>query len=249
MDKITQTIIAIEQESTWPEIVSTYLDENLSTLEKWASKTANSDYNDNLIAAYDNIVYGLKVKLDKCALLGYHCTKLVDWEIDEIKANGMSLPNPESLTKRIRKLTASGLIESGIAEQLLVSNAANTPSRKNRIWFCFFEPKIEESGVERFFRYWGGEALYIMHEETPVMAKILEKIGTPCIIEALVPLAAFDGRSFELNIVRRYMINRNLERGSIMNYEGCIKINLPAQNIVEVIKFSDARFHQLAKQI
>src|ERR1700676_2031123 len=44
-------------------------------------------------------------------------------------------------------------------------------------------------GVGRFFRYWGGEALYNSHQDHAVRGPLLESIGTPCVIQADIPIS------------------------------------------------------------
>jgi hypothetical protein len=53
-----------------------------------------------------------------------------------------------------------------ILERQKSENQSDEKYRKNMIWFCFFLPKIAgEHGIMRFFRSWGGEALYNSHEK------------------------------------------------------------------------------------
>jgi len=40
----------------------------------------------------------------------FHCTRLTDEEIDQIKAQGMQLPNLQKLTDRVHRLKETGLI-------------------------------------------------------------------------------------------------------------------------------------------
>jgi len=122
--------------------------------------------------------------LQLTTLRGWHCTRLTEYEVAHITANGMQPPNLPALIKRIEKALEFGMLEDEIAKRLIQQNQADECSRKDRIWFCFFEPKIaEQCGIERFFRCWGGEALYNSHERDPQTGTALRSIGRPCLIE------------------------------------------------------------------
>src|SRR5713226_6661167 len=61
----------------------------------------------------------------------------------------------------------------------------------------------------RFFRHWGGEALYSSYESDPITSSAIRVIGTPCIVEADIPIASLGkhgGLAFK--IVRRFLKSR-----------------------------------------
>lgn len=78
------------------------------------------------------------------------------------------------------------------------------------VWLCFFHPRLAgESGIERFFRHWGGEVLYNSHERDSITLPAIRIIGTPCVVEANIPIASLGkhaGLSFK--IVRRFLKSR-----------------------------------------
>ena len=118
--------------------------------------------------------------LQSTTLRGWHCTRLTEQEVEHIKSHGMQPPNLQVLSERIRRAQADGIIEDKIAERLIAENQAGDNNRKGMIWFCFFEPRIAgQSGIERFFRCWGGEALYNSHERDPSTGQALRMIGRP----------------------------------------------------------------------
>ena len=106
--------------------------------------------------------------IQSTTLRGWHCTRLTEHEVKYIKSHGMQPPNLHVLTEQIRQVQADGTIDREIAERLIAKNQADEDCRKGMIWFCFFDPASEDqSGIECFFRYWGGEALYNFHEHDP----------------------------------------------------------------------------------
>ena len=50
----------------------------------------------------------------------------------------------------------------------------------------------QAEGVFLLLEYWGGEALYGLHEDDPHVAAALRSVGVPCLVEA-PPAGAIDG--------------------------------------------------------
>lgn len=154
-------------------------------------------------------------------LRGWHCTRLTDDEVEHIRAHGMQPPNPQILAERIRRVQTAGMIDGAIAERLIAENQAGERYRQGMIWFCFFEPRSAgQSGIERFFRSWGGEALYNSHERDPKTGAALRSIGSPCLIEADVPVSSFGCHScLGQKIIRRYLLTYGVDTGESWEHE------------------------------
>jgi hypothetical protein len=88
----------IEDEKTWPVEVVAFLEEKQDIFRNW--KTRNRLANPK---EYDEAIYTLRHILRGAdyTLRGYHCTRLTDEEIQNILANGMSLPSGSMLQERI----------------------------------------------------------------------------------------------------------------------------------------------------
>lgn len=241
-----QNLILLDKEETWTSQVVDYLNNHYNTFLSWELEEDSkvSSY------VYDNLIDGLKnILRTNYVLHGYHCTRLTEDEIHFILANGMQLPDQNMLYKRIDLIEKAGLINSYISERLKSNNQADNPNRAGMLWFCFFPPyHAEQAGIERFFRSWGGESLYGCHENDPVSGHVLNMIGTPCIIEAYIPVKSLNTHSFlESKIIRRFLINRGLKTGESIEHEGCVLEAIPSQNIKKVIKFPECEFFDLTK--
>lgn len=64
-------------------------------------------------------------------------------------------------------------------------NSNQTLYREKMLWFCLM-PELVADGCENFFRYFGGEAIYMAITEASVKKK-LENIGRPVVVEILIP--------------------------------------------------------------
>lgn len=196
---------------------------------------------------FDKAIYGLIDALQPYEIVGWHCTRLTDAEADDILRDGMQLPDVAMLARRIDAVVKANKLAPDIARLLKSKNQADEEYRAEMVWFCFFPPrKAGEEGIERFFRHWGGEALYNSHEDDPVTAPALSCIGTPCIVEANVPIASLakhEGLAF--NIIRRFLTSRGYCTSESTDYDGRIVHPLPTANIRRVIRFPDPDFFVL----
>ena len=151
------------------------------------------------------------------------------------------------LARRIDTLAEASLVARDVARRLKSENQADENNRAGMVWFCFFPPQVAgESGIERFFRHWGGEALYNSHEGDPITSPALSCIGIPCLVEADVPIALL-GRhgGLAFKIVRRFLISRGYRTAEPTDHEDHIDHPLPAENVRRVIRFPDPDFYSL----
>jgi hypothetical protein len=159
----------------------------------------------------------------------------------------MHLPDSDKLQERVERLIAQNVLKEMDAKELLKDNEAAEPSRKDRLWFTFFPPKLaSEHGIGRFFRSWGGEALYNSHESNAVTGQVLQGIGTPCIIEALLPIDGFQDYSLPIRFTKEYMRYAKITNDRLDEYEGDLKVPLNPENIAAIHLFPGARFSELS---
>ncbi len=198
---------------------------------------------------YDRFLEGLRDVLNSHTLHGYHCARLTRPEVRQILTNGMQLPNGEMLHRRIRALEEANIIRPPIAERLKGENCADDSNRSGMIGFCFSPPHIAgQRGIERLFRSWGGEALYVAHERDLETGPILRRLGTPCIIEADVPISSLEvNGGLDDKVARRYLVNRGYEASGVIDHSDRAKQPIPAQNIRQVIRFPSEEFIRLTK--
>jgi hypothetical protein len=164
-----------------------------------------------------------------------------------ILSQGMTPQNGMLLTKRIDALVQSGLISRAMRDRLCGHNQANDDNRAGKIWFCFYAPRIAgRSGIERFFRSWGGEALYNWHERDVETGPVLTSIGEPVLVEAEVPIASFGHiLGFAMKIARRYIVSRGYRSREPVDHEDYAKTPLPNGCIRRIVRLTDSDFAAL----
>lgn len=240
----SNSIIDLNNYKTWPGILTDYLEERTAFFEKFCGGSISYRDSGQLARVYDQIVVDVKSILRPYKILGYHCCRLTELEIDAIKTEGMFLPNPTTLLKRVEKLVETGVIGKDVAHKLIKENDAADQYRRDILWFCFFQPYIaSESGIGSFFRFWGGEALFRSHEDNIITGPILKQIGTPAIVEASLPLKDID--LVETKFVKKFMIFKKLQ--SHEDHEGYIVAPLQHENIINIITHPSVRFYELTK--
>ncbi|MBZ5666796.1 MAG: hypothetical protein LAO30_19600 [Acidobacteriia bacterium] len=245
----------LNDETTWPTAVVEYLGQHYDLLLAWEMLPEQGAQARDIVQAlrmaaeYDQALTGLRPILNSATLHGYHCTRLTDAEIAHVTAEGMQLPNRAMLCRRINVLERNGLIEPALAEQLKQKNQADELNRASMIWFCFYPPHLAgEYGIESLLRLWGGEALYNSHDRDALIGPILRRIGTPCLIEADVPIASFPPHTFlEKHLYRQFLISRGLKTSEPVHHENRATQPIPAQNIRRIIRYPEPDFIALTR--
>lgn len=136
------------------------------------------------------------------------------------------------------------MVTPEVGQQLKRTNQADDYNRANMLWFCFFEPALAgQHGIERFFKSWGGEALYNSHENDPVSGKALRSIGIPCVVKAIIPIASMNDSYFpDAVMARKCLLDQGHELDNDLLHEGFSMANIPASNIIEIIEHPSAEF-------
>lgn len=233
------TLIDLEVSDSWPKEVRDYLNRNYQIFFNWESGSGVV-----LPQQFDAAIGGLRSTLESYLLRGWHCTRLTDREIATILAEGMSLPNREMLDNRIDVLVQDQILPTNVAQLLKDKNQSHEKNRAGMIWFCFFAPSVAgEGGISDFFRYWGGEALYNSHDRDPIIGPAIASIGTPCLVDADIPISILARNSFlDLKIIRRFLVSRGWKTAEHLDHEDRIKGPLAAEFIRRVIKFPEPDF-------
>ena len=178
------------------------------------------------------------------AVVGFHCARLVQTEVDDIRANGLRPPSPCFALQRVDRLVQQGSISQAGAQAIRERNEASADNREGRI--CFFHclsTLRDESGLYRLFRWWGGEALYCHHEADSPARDDLRRSGMPCIV-----LAAFQSSDIcTFGSFEEHMTNVWLDRdGPDARPHDCeTHVQGRGVRVLDVIVRADPRFEEL----
>lgn len=231
--------LILKYPSKWPSALLNFLKQNQSIFHKW-----ENDRNNINVIEFDIKYQELRRILDLYYLVGWHCTRLTDYEIINIKTYGMVTPSLDFLSKRIENLIDLGEITEKLGEIFKNSNRYQEKNNMHNIWFQFDEPNtLDEDANYRLLRRWGGEALYSEHENDKERKGILEKIGHPCVIFARIPVKFLskDGSITE-KVYKIFLNYANKRRTKQCKLEDSLIQNLPAQYIIHIYKYPDKDF-------
>ena len=248
-------LIDFDDRSSWPSSLTDLLDKNKNTIDNYFQEERKKnkrliDEAANLMlrmyppsnqyqAKYKAVLSQIKQTLQGVQIIGYHCTRLTQEEIDYIKTCGL---NPLTSQLVEYKLALSDgftdedkhLLRS--KNQINSSHAIFSGYRSNRIWFIFSKRTLKkQSAIERFLLYWGGEAMYLEFENEPSVIKDkLSKVGLPVIIKAKINLQ--DVKS--CNEIEKIFLNHSA-------FEGYLESKIPAENILDYITKDSPEFKNL----
>jgi hypothetical protein len=207
-------------------------------------------YRDEYVALVDQ----LDALLVRHRLVVYHCTRLTVREAASILQAGLRILSDELVHERISQCCTDGHIAPSIREYLENSESvrANLANRNGRrtgmIWFCPNQSTLQKAGqVVRFFRSWGGEAVYVGHEADQHVAHVLANVGVPAIVKCAIPFPC--DNSYQPKYTERFLsqlIANEIEFPEPpSSFDLCIKRDVPATQVLGVIKFSDQEFEHL----
>jgi hypothetical protein len=187
--------------------------------------------------------------LEGVDLAGFHCTRLHELEIADILSEGLQPLSAAFLERRIQRLTALGTFRHAIGERLCAEHEAPDSGRAGMVWFVFSRSLLrDETSMSRFFRSWGGEALYWRHEEDPETGPVLRRVGVPCIVEAalaahtlgtIMPVAE--------RVVTVYLRRRRVRTAERSEMEGWSPVAVGPERIRRIVRLGERDFARLTR--
>lgn len=176
----------------------------LDNLNTWPAHIIEQLYSDSVIRLLENndsiepireepILLDIFEDVQQYALskgvVCYHCTK----QLPEYpyKITGLKTLNFETHHSNFLKYICNypGVDKKcfdRIKKALLKFRNDPCDSREKKLWFVFTRDPVLDLGTECFFKYYGGEAIYmpfIYEPEMQDITKILESIGEPVVVE------------------------------------------------------------------
>jgi hypothetical protein len=238
--------IIIDQVTTWPESIYNLIDSSKNELSKYISEKKRienirnrasrprNEYEDKWISVFNLI----NSYLDQSKIVGFHCSRLMNDEMEDILTNGLTPLNRDFANKRIKRVYEKGLIPINLMNRLLNKEELSEENRVGSIYFTHNTSTLRnEMGLYLLFKLWGGEAIYSGFEEN----KYLQKIGIPCIIVASIEYQYL----IEFNLCER-MIGIYLGDSYYYSHDFDSWINTKV-NVLAIIKRNNKLFNFLTK--
>ncbi|WP_449470254.1 hypothetical protein [Sphingobium chungangianum] len=233
-------LLDYDDPASWPSEVVVFLDEHRAALEDWGTSQRFTTGQQ-----YDRLIEGLGEALQPHEILAWHCTRLMAHEVADIATGGLTPPSVDRLMCRIDAAVSAGAFPPAIAAKFRVRHQAHSPTRAGRIWFLLTRPRHDD-GVEDFFRFWGGEALYAAIDRDPELGLVLRSTGTPSVVEVALPISYLrDSLGYESDIVRQFCAWRAGRSYDGVPYDRVLQA-VPPKAIQRIVTFHDPDFTELS---
>lgn len=256
-------VIDFEAKGTWPQRVHEILSSALNELRGYEFRQLRVDalcrrdvmsrYNpppNEFEAKRAEVIAEVDALLSTERMLGFHCTRLLRYEVAAIRLEGLRQLTESFATERIDRALSTGCLPAVTAHAIRESNKSGDPGRAGVV--CFVNMRSElacESSVGRLFRCWGGEAIYWGHEPRfdPPVGTALQKIGEPCIVLAAVPVPAMSlYETLGVQFARAFLKSCGVRRVSV-GFESRVRQAVPREWIIDVVSYRDRRFEELTR--
>jgi hypothetical protein len=185
---------------------------------------------------------------DAHPVVGFHCSRLIPEEIDDIRATGLRPLSHAFTCERIDRLVHQNLVSAALAPELKRrddSPHAGLARREGLLSFfhCLSTLERDEEGLYRLLRYWGGEAVYGHHPESSLARDALRRIGTPCIVLAtLRPSDVGIVGSFEERLIGVWL---DRGRANAHSHDCDTQVANRSVPVFDVVEYADPRFERL----
>lgn len=154
------------------------------------------------------IANDLEAYLKKQRIYGYHCTKEPSprfFETRGLRPTDIRAHQAEFLATYGDKFTSNEITEIKASWEAYFERHGQRKLRDGHVWVCLSRSLVKTSGTETFFRYFGGESIFMPLIEHSSIALKLEAIGLPVVVElTLLGNILKAGHEMSLAVLSRY---------------------------------------------
>jgi hypothetical protein len=167
----------------------------------------------------------------------YHCTRLTEREIGEVRECGLVPLNPNLVARRIENAVVDGHLTPDEGVLYSTSRLSHDPERRGRLWFCGDRLSVSNvHGVGYLFSIWGGEGINMAWDSRSEECRRLARVGTPSVVISLIDPTESSGSHPGL-----FAAALNKARGGTRGTDVCIRVPVTPANI-EAIEFPGSRW-------
>ena len=256
---INDKTILLNKISTYPDSWIKFLKNNYDTVVDYnridaenQRKYKDSQLTDNILSQFDlknkkredyeKIIseFNALISSTEFKMLCFHATRLTKEEIINIKENGLTPFNSESVkSDKLKNLLKNGYIDKQDFDSLCKSNLLNTSKyRENHVHFVsgstdFSCSNKNKNNLEEFLMNYGGEVIYRCKNNDEIKIK-LNKNSFPCFCILKLNESYFKDyySCLSENIIKSFSNNtlNSLELQFVVNCK------LPVEDIIEIEK-------------
>lgn len=203
----SREIVDLDDESSWPEAVGTFVAGQAERLE--GSTEFTTDLSSELIEREEEFYSFLGGR----RLLAFHSTSLFDHEIADIRRDGLQSLSPELVARKIDAAHRRGEISTPQRDHCLARNVYaidNVAGREGRICLVVGRSIFDGDGggLTPFLGGWGGESMN--GGPGPDEDPVLRQLGRPSIVVAAVDLGASGNRPYAAPSLPKVFVGKRL---------------------------------------
>ncbi|MFI7356072.1 hypothetical protein ACIBTP_19255 [Streptomyces avidinii] len=178
-------IIEIDRPGVWPDELTAYVKAAAGLVGGFTTYAELCE--DGELGDFDP---GLRELLARRLLRTFHATRLLDYEVDDIKAQGLRRLTPQLLEDRQDKALAAGVITAEEHKTLCESSVFKTERfarfRLNKICVVGNRQPLHDRRIGDQFSFWGGEAQYNGAGWEKLASDRVKRLGRPALVVALL---------------------------------------------------------------
>lgn len=249
----TNNHIILDQISTWPSEIIQIIEANKALIENYLQLKETISQKQEVDPLYratvpfneyqsdwDSVLYSIEGVLNCHKLVGFHCTRMVDEEIENVKEFGLKPLRREATISRLSRLSDLGIMTKNTFNYLRDNNLSSEQNREGLLFFFHGVQTLKDNfGLYQFFKFWGGESIYRNHINAVEIYAELSQIGKPCIVLASIEYANVCTKlanHFIMVYLKQNMPSRSYD------VDDCVKVNIP---VIDVITIDDPLFEVL----
>jgi hypothetical protein len=165
----------------------------------WANRLAGTtEYPGDLAVPLEEESQFVRLLGDR-SLLVYHCSRLLDFEVESVRREGLRALSAGLVARKLNVAHAAGALTADQHARLLDSHVYaldNSDGRGGKVCALVGRTALDDPfGLERLLSIWGGEAIYWAHGDDPAddplrLGGALRGLGRPAVVTLAVDLGA-----------------------------------------------------------
>lgn len=255
--------IVLDIMESWPKEVKEILEENKDELIKFSDSKHDIDilrakfpisrsnyFEIEFQEVYDDVFDYINEIMSGKNVIGFHCSRLIESEIEIIKKEGLK-PLTGNLTEmKLKMIKKDNLLDAKIIKKLKENNKSDVQGRMNKIFFIHCINNLIEFAIDHpLFRFWGGETFHFENKYDNEIAKQLQTIGEPYIIVSNIPYRKVN---YKTNYGKRmidWYIKQFKDKHFFSDIENNFTTTIKADKIININKTLNRDLNNIRKEL
>ena len=186
----------------------------------------------------------LNVYLKQRRIYGYHCTR-EPWptyfETHGLRLADVGAHQAEFLAIFGDRFTETEITQMKAAWEDYFEGHRQRTLRNGLVWACLSRSLVRSSGTETFFRFFGGECIFMPLKHHSAIASKLEAIGHPVVVEVALPGDILQARhEMSTSVLSRHHIKIRPD-AHLYESEAHLRQAIPKEDIIRVTPLREFR--------